>query len=281
MLGATHTFTNQATDWGFTQFLPLQDAQNPRIGYLVDDTLILNVSISVEKDDHMYRMSRKETGFVGLKNQGATCYMNSLLQYLFHIKSFRKAVYHMPTLETDEPEKSIPLALQSLFYKLQYQNSSVNTKDLTKSFGWGTYDAFLQHDIQEMQAILCEKLEEKMKGTKVENSIPELFAGHYSNYIECVNVDYTSTCKQPYMEIQLDIKGCRDVYASLEKFCEVEKLEGANKYNAENHGLVDAKRYALFDSFPPVLQLHLKRFGYDHARNVMIKVNNFQNHSYC
>ena len=35
--------------------------------------------------------SKKETGFIGFKNQGATCYMNSLLQTLFHIPYFRKA----------------------------------------------------------------------------------------------------------------------------------------------------------------------------------------------
>lgn len=34
--------------------------------------------------------SRKETGFVGLKNQGATCYMNSLLQTLYNVNQFRK-----------------------------------------------------------------------------------------------------------------------------------------------------------------------------------------------
>lgn len=31
--------------------------------------------------------------------QGATCYMNSLLQTLFHVLSLRRAVYDMPTEE--------------------------------------------------------------------------------------------------------------------------------------------------------------------------------------
>lgn len=69
----------------------------------------------------------------------------------------------MPTSETDEPSNSLPLALQSLFYKLQYSRTPVATKDLTASFGWGTVDAFMQHDVQELNRVLCEKLEEKMK----------------------------------------------------------------------------------------------------------------------
>ena len=71
----------------------------------------------MDKTDNLHYDSKKETGFVGLKNQGATCYMNSLLQFLYNINYFRQAVYHMPTAEEDIA-KSIPLALQSLFYKV-------------------------------------------------------------------------------------------------------------------------------------------------------------------
>ena len=74
----------------------------------------------MDKTENALYDSKKETGFVGLKNQGATCYMNSLLQFLYNINFFRQAVYHMPTQEEDDMSKSIPLALQSLFYKVAW-----------------------------------------------------------------------------------------------------------------------------------------------------------------
>ncbi|KAF7143600.1 hypothetical protein RHSIM_Rhsim05G0178300 [Rhododendron simsii] len=185
----------------------------------------------------------------------------------------RKAVYHMPTTENDMPSGSIPLALQSLFYKLQYSDTSVATKELTKSFGWDTYDSFMQHDVQELNRVLCEKLEDKMKGTVVEGTIQQLFEGHHMNYIECINVDYKSTRKESFYDLQLDVKGCRDVYASFDKYVEVERLEGDNKYHAEQYGLQEARKGVLFIDFPPVLQLQLKRFEYDFMRDTMVKIN--------
>ena len=60
--------------------------------------------------------------------------MNSLLQTLYHIPSFRRAVYHMPTDEEQEAHSSMPLALQSVFYCLQYaKDGDVATEDLTRS----------------------------------------------------------------------------------------------------------------------------------------------------
>ena len=45
---------------------------------------------------------------------------------------------------------------------MQFSDSSAATKDLTRSFGWDTYDSFTQHDVLEFNNVLCEKLEEKM-----------------------------------------------------------------------------------------------------------------------
>ncbi|XP_052138255.1 ubiquitin C-terminal hydrolase 12-like isoform X3 [Oryza glaberrima] len=269
-----HQFNARESDWGFTSFMPLSDLYDPSRGYLVNDTVVVEAEVAVRRMvDYWTYDSKKETGYVGLKNQGATCYMNSLLQTLYHIPYFRKAVYHMPTTENDMPSGSIPLALQSLFYKLQYSDNSVATKELTKSFGWDTYDSFMQHDVQELNRVLCEKLEDKMKETVVEGTIEQLFEGHHINYIECINVDYKSNRKESFYDLQLDVKGCCDVYASFDKYVEVERLEGDNKYHAEQYGLQDAKKGVLFLDFPPVLQLQLKRFEYDYMRDTMVKIN--------
>lgn len=126
--------------------------------------------------------SRKETGYVGIKNQGATCYMNSLLQSLYCTNSFRKAVYQIPT-DSDKPTESVPLALQRCFYNLQYSDLPIGklpwqlllrfdsldfmtgTTELTKSFGWDSLEAFRQHDVQEFNRVLQDRLEEKMKAS--------------------------------------------------------------------------------------------------------------------
>ncbi|KAI3751336.1 hypothetical protein L2E82_22412 [Cichorium intybus] len=49
--------------------------------------------------------------------------------------------------------------------------------------------------------------------------------------------------KESFYDLQLDVKGCRDVYASFDKYVEVERLEGDNKYQAEEHGLQMARYF--------------------------------------
>lgn len=45
---SVHKWNKDASDWGFTQFMPFVDAVNPEKGYLLNDTLKIKVEIQVQ-----------------------------------------------------------------------------------------------------------------------------------------------------------------------------------------------------------------------------------------
>lgn len=147
------------------------------------------------------------------------------------------------------------------------------TTELTKSFGWKGFDSFLQHDVQEFNRVLCDKLETKMKGTAADGEIKNLFAGSMKSYIKCINIEYESARSEEFYDIQLNVKGLRGLEDSFKDYIQVETLEGENKYNAEGFGLQDAKKGVIFETFPPVLHLQLKRFEYDFQKDQNVKVS--------
>ena len=90
---------------------------------------------------HLFQggMIKSPTGFVGLVNQGATCYLNSLLQTLYMLPEFRGALIswkYDPFIHGDE-ERCLARQLQRLFVQLQLSSRpAITTGALTKSFGW-------------------------------------------------------------------------------------------------------------------------------------------------
>ncbi|EMP41443.1 Ubiquitin carboxyl-terminal hydrolase 7 [Chelonia mydas] len=205
----SHLFFHKENDWGFSNFMAWSEVTDPEKGFIEDDKVTFEVYVQADAPHGVAWDSKKHTGYVGLKNQGATCYMNSLLQTLFFTNQLRKAVYMMPT-EGDDSSKSVPLALQRVFYELQHSDKPVGTKKLTKSFGWETLDSFMQHDVQELCRV---------------------------SYIQCKHVDYRSERIEDYYDIQLSIKGKKNIFESFIDYVAVEQLDGDNKYDAGEHGL--------------------------------------------
>lgn len=283
---ANHRFTADEGDWGFTRFADknrifaakFDGSDRPLVE---NDSATVTAYVRVLKDptgvlwhNFVNYDSKKETGMVGLRNQGATCYLNSLLQSLYLTGAFRKAVYQIPTEnEEDKADSASAYALQRLFYRLQTDPVAVSTQELTHSFGWESRQIFEQQDVQELSRILMEKLEARMKGTIAEKALPDMFVGKMKTYLRCINVEYESSRIEDYWDLQLNVGGCRSVTDSFKTYIQEETLEGDNKYAAEGYGLQDAKKGVIFESFPSVLHLQLKRFEYDFERDAMMKVN--------
>jgi mRNA-degrading endonuclease HigB of HigAB toxin-antitoxin module len=141
------------------------------------------------------------------------------------------------------------------------------------AFGWTTLDSFMQQDVQEMMRVLLDKLEEKMKDTEVKGVIKHLFSGTVKSFIRCVNVEYESSREEDFYDIQLDVKGCADIYESFKRYVSKEMLDGENKYDAEVHGKQDAEKGVIFTKLPPVLTIHLKRFDFDIQRMCFAKIH--------
>lgn len=196
------------------------------------------------------------------------------MQMLFHVNAFRQAVFQTP-FENENLSNSTMLALQSTFYQLQTSNIAVSTNRLTKAFGWNRQEIFEQQDVQEMLRVLLDKLEEGMKGKgTVDGAIKRIFAGTVKSFIRCTHVCYESSRLEEFYDIQLDVKGCKNIYESLRQYCAMEVLSKANEnqYDAgEEHGKQDAEKGVVFTRLPPVLTMHLKRFEFDMVSENLIQ----------
>ncbi|XP_071830491.1 ubiquitin carboxyl-terminal hydrolase 47-like isoform X3 [Apostichopus japonicus] len=233
-------------------------------------------------------ITKSESGYVGLVNQAMTCYLNSLLQTLYMTPEFRNAIYRLFSNsweyqgnDDSNSSKSIPYQLQRLFVQLQTSiKRSVETTELTRSFGWDSSEAWQQHDVQELCRVMFDALEQTWKNTDQADVINKLYQGQLKDYVKCQECGNESARKDFFLDIPLVIRpfGSERAYGSVEEaieaFVSPETLDGSNQYFCEKcNKKCDAHKGLKFLSFPYLLTLQLKRFDFDYNTLQRIKLN--------
>ncbi|KAK6165349.1 hypothetical protein SNE40_022291 [Patella caerulea] len=218
---------------------------------------------------------RLRCNLAGITNQGATCYLNSLLQTLLLTPEFRESLFQIPREELGSLEdrekigakvRVIPLQLQRLFVRLLLSNRhSVSTRELTESFGWSNNEELQQHDVQELNRILFSAISDSLAGTSGTNLIEQLYHGSIVNQIKCMECETCSEREEDFLDLTLTVAGNIDLKTALCRYYqETELMDGKNQYKCETcNKLVNAKKGAKLRKLPPILSLSLLRFSYD------------------
>lgn len=225
---------------------------------------------------------------VGLKNIGNTCYVNSILQIMFHNRPFRTALYKwdpsQDALEADnesqlEAENYRPrgkvASLQALFSMMEFSNRrAVDPNDFIAKLG---LDPQVQQDAAEFSKLFISLLESSLS-CQVEEEVRQIvqnqFRGEYAYVTKCCHCQRESKTPSYFYELDLPLQGQKTLLSCLQDFLKDEKLEGDNQYFCQGCECKrDAKRCVRLCKLPPVLNLQLNRFIFDMQTGRKKKLN--------
>lgn len=230
---------------------------------------------------------KNSTALVGLKNQGATCYMNSLLQQFFHIPAFRHGILYglrMDDLTSDgcdEDTSELRLMLsefQKLFGNLLLSSKRFyDTVELVasiKGYDGRPVRPGEQQDVDEFFNLFSDRLETALKGSAQNRILQNVFGGQLSHLITCKQCGFCSERVEDCLSLSLDVKGKKNTLESFKSYIQGDLLDGANQYFCSK---CDAKRDSVkrccIKTLPNVLICHLKRFEFDLETLRKVKVN--------
>ena len=194
----------------------------------------------------------EDASFGGISNQGNTCYLNAVLQALYHVPGFRDGVLDGAKLRRAfwrrgprKPRDSLALVFAAL-----NRNTTARTKALTRSLG---VDPREQQDAQEYLRMLLEHVDAAMFAGRASTELAIT-----SEEADEVGENVTRVTNETFLDVSLDLKPT--LREAISAALEPELL--ADKWKTKEHGYRSATRAWRIDDMPQTLVLHLKRFEY-------------------
>ncbi|KAJ8599178.1 hypothetical protein CTAYLR_010154 [Chrysophaeum taylorii] len=207
--------------------------------------------------------------FGGIRNQGNTCYLSSLLQTLYHAEPFRQAVVEGQQCRgwfRRRPPLTTRTALAGVFAQLA-KNQTADTSRLTRAL---RVDPRQQQDIQEYVRILFAALAGDDVSLSAYEGEAETYLEITPEEVEALGREVTKTRTEPFLDLSLDLRPTlRDAVAA---YLTPDVLDGDNKWKTPDDGYRAALKGYRFTSLPKFLVVHLKRFAYDFERDRVAKL---------
>ncbi|XP_023293279.2 probable ubiquitin carboxyl-terminal hydrolase FAF isoform X1 [Lucilia cuprina] len=253
--------------------------------------------------------ARPIKGFCGLKNAGATCYMNSVLQQLYMVPSIRVGILKADGAATNENEdfsgEPEANAMGSALFNSNEDNNDVrknyhvvilkHVQAIFAHLGHSALQFYVprglwthfklqgepvnlreQQDAVEFFMSLFESLDEGLKALGQTQLMNNTLGGSFSDQKICQECPHRYSKEEPFSVFSVDIRNHSSLTESLEQYVKGELLEGADAYHCDkcDKKVVTIKRLCV-KKLPPVLAIQLKRFEYDYERVCAIKFNDY------